>query len=175
MVRRLVELHGGRVEARSDGPAKGSEFLAWIPLLPAQAQQPDGAKQEAGAVPPRRVLVVDDVADTADMLAMLVEMEGHDVQVARSGPAALELAAACRPDVVLLDLGMPGMDGYEVARRLREQQGGDKLALIAVTGYGQHEDRERTRAAGFRHHLLKPVDVEELRRLLQETPPTADR
>jgi two-component system CheB/CheR fusion protein len=175
MVRRLVELHGGRVEARSDGPGKGSEFVVWLPLLPAHAQQPKGAEQKARAGPRLRVQVVDDVADAADVLAMVVEMGGHDVQVARSGQAAIELAAAYRPDVVLLDLGMPGMDGYEVARRLREQEGGERVTIIAVTGYGQDEDLERTRAAGFDHHLVKPIDLDAFRRLLHERPSTADR
>ena len=168
IVNKLVALHGGRVEAHSDGPGKGSEFVVRLPLLPAQARHAEGADQEAGTRPPLRVLVVDDIADAADVLAMVVEVDGHDAQVARSGPAAVELAAAYRPDVVLLDLGMPGMDGYEVARRLRRQQGGERMTIIAVTGYGQDEDRERTRAAGFDHHLVKPVDMDALRRLLQQ-------
>jgi two-component system CheB/CheR fusion protein len=172
MVRRLVELHGGRVEARSDGSGKGSEFLVWLPLLPAHAQPPEAEEPRARAGPRLRVLVVDDVADAADVLAMVVETGGHRVQVARSGEAAIELAAACRPDVVLLDLGMPGMDGYEVARRLREQEGGARLTIIAVTGYAQDEDRARTHAAGFDRHLVKPVDLDALRRLLQELPST---
>ncbi|HSQ65578.1 MAG TPA: PAS domain S-box protein [Polyangiaceae bacterium] len=180
MVRRLVELHGGRVEAHSDGPGKGSEFVVHLLL---QGATPDvrgsgratpsvevGASSSA-----KRVLVVDDVADTADLLAELVEVEGHEARIARSGSAAIELAAAYHPDVVLLDLGMPGMDGYEVARRLREKQGGERTTIIAVTGYGQDKDRERTRAAGFDHHLVKPVDVDVLRRLLQEAPAMADR
>lgn len=168
MVRRLVELHGGRVEARSDGPGMGSEFVIWLPLLPAQAQPPKSAKRDAGAGPPRRVLVVDDVADAADLLAMVIQMQGHDVQVARSGPAAIELAATYRPDVVLLDLGMPDMDGYEVACRLRAQEGGERMTIIAVTGYGRDEDRERTRAAGFDHHMVKPLDEDALRRVLRD-------
>jgi CheY-like chemotaxis protein len=112
----------------------------------------------------RRILVVDDSQDSAESLALLLELHGHEVRTAFAGPAALETASAFCPDVVLLDIGLPGMDGYEVARRLRAEHGGCRL--IALTGYGRDDDRRRSREAGFDHHLVKPVDLEELTRLL---------
>jgi CheY-like chemotaxis protein len=118
------------------------------------------------------VLVVDDHADAADSLAVLLRMEGHDVRVARNGPAAVEAAQADPPDVVLLDLGMPGMDGFEVARRLRQGPAA-KTFIAALTGWGQEEDRRRTREAGFDHHLVKPADPDDLRELLARIEPKA--
>jgi PAS domain S-box-containing protein len=164
LVRRLVELHGGRVEAHSAGPGRGSEFVVRLPALPPQAA---GARAGAGgrgaeaapAVPRRRVLVVDDNANTADSLALLLRLAGHDVRVAHDGSSALEAARAERPDAVFLDLGMPGMDGYEVARRLRQESGLEGVRLVALTGWGKDEDRRRTREAGFDQHLVKPADL----------------
>src|SRR5207249_1563474 len=116
--------------------------------------------------PPRRILVVDDTVDAAESLAKLLELTGHDVRTARDGPAALEAARIYRPEVVLLDIGLPGMDGYEVARRLRKQPATEHVRLVALTGYGQAEDRRRSREAGFDHHLVKPVDPAALEGLL---------
>lgn len=116
----------------------------------------------------RRILVVDDNQDSAESLALLLEIYGHEVRTAFAGPAALETASTFRPDVVLLDIGLPGMDGYEVARRLRAEH--DRCRLIALTGYGRDDDRERSREAGFDHHLVKPVDLNELARVLGPLP-----
>ena len=123
----------------------------------------------------RRILVVDDNGDAADSLAVLLRLLGNDVRTAPDGPAALEAARAYRPDVVLLDLGLPGMSGYEVCRRLREGHFANGPLVVALTGYGQDEDRRRTREAGFDRHLVKPVNLEELRELLAEDHGRGDR
>ncbi|HEY3355072.1 MAG TPA: chemotaxis protein CheB [Polyangia bacterium] len=168
LVQRLVELHGGRVEARSEGLGRGSEFVVRLPARPA-----DRAARPAAAAPaPRKealqILIVEDNADLASSLGEILSLWGHTAQVAHSGPAALALAGATTPDLVLLDLGLPEMDGYEVARRLRAAlPPGAATRLVALTGYGQEEDRQRTREAGFDVHLVKPVDLPALRRVLQ--------
>jgi PAS domain S-box-containing protein len=169
LARSLVEMHGGTLTAFSDGPGRGSELVV---CLPARGETPEGTgagdrdgEREAGR-PGLRVLVVDDNRDSAESIALLAEIWGHEVLTAHDGPSALETAAAHRPDVVLLDIGLPGMDGYEVARRLREGRGEGEMVLIAMTGYGMEEDRRRSREAGFDHHLVKPVDPEALRSLL---------
>jgi PAS domain S-box-containing protein len=168
LVRRLVQMHGGSVEAHSDGPGHGSEFVVRLPPLAGRAPG-DSTAQDAESSPltgSRRVLVVDDNHDSAESMAILLEIWGHEVRTTYDGPAALALAAEYRPDVVLLDIGLPGMSGYEVAKRLRELPDLAGAILIAVTGYGQHSDRERSRAAGFDHHLLKPVEPARLQELL---------
>ena len=168
--RRLVELHGGTIEAHSEGLGKGSEFVVRLPAL-LQVSPPDDAPAPAGApqeLRPLRVLVVDDSEDTAEMMTALLEMDGHEIQVAHSGPAALETAAAFRPDVVLLDIGLPGLDGYQVAQRLRGDPNLKDVTLIAASGYGQEADLHRSREVGFDRHLVKPVDPRELRELLAE-------
>jgi two-component system CheB/CheR fusion protein len=171
LVRRLVELHGGRVTAHSQGPGRGSEFVVRLPL-PAEAPRAGAGRAARGPVkaPGRRVLVVEDNPDAAESLALLLRAAGHEVRVAADGPAALEAAAAFRPQVVLLDIGLPKMDGYEVARRLRRGAGRDGLLLVALSGYGQEEDRRRSRAAGFDAHLVKPADLDALQELLAELP-----
>jgi signal transduction histidine kinase len=177
LVRSLVEMHGGKVSVSSDGPGRGSEFDIQLPLIPAHRaaqQQPGDPGQEdgpAGDSRPKRVLVVDDNLDGARMLARLVKSWGHDVSTAYDGPAALEMASAQHPDVVLLDIGLPGMDGYEVAQRLRTQPGLDQATLVALTGYGQVDDRRRSSEVGIQHHLVKPVDPETLERLLKQCEP----
>jgi PAS domain S-box-containing protein len=172
LVKTLVEMHGGGVEAWSGGPGKGSEFVVRLPL-PAETSpdrsSPDrGERSEAKAEPPRRrVLVVDDNVDAANSLARLLRrVYGQEVRVSHDGPGALGLAGEFRPEVVLLDIGMPGMDGYEVARRMRGRSDLDGARIIALTGWGQEADRLRSREAGFDHHLVKPVDPEILCRLL---------
>jgi PAS domain S-box-containing protein len=168
LVRKLVEMHGGAVEARSEGIGKGSEFVVRLPVVPEVKQLEPEALPEVRRrdVPHLRVLVVDDNVDTAQSLAMLLKLYGHEVWPVHTGPKALEVAQAEQPDVILLDIGLPGMDGYEVARHLREQQGMDKVRLIAMTGYGQEADRQRSQGAGFDHHLVKPVDPAKLQELL---------
>ena len=169
LVRTLVELHGGTVAAASDGPGRGAAFVVRLPLTAAPlppAAPPPGPDARAG----RRVLVVDDNADAADSLSFLLEMFGHQVRTAHDGPAGLAAAAEFRPDVVFLDLGMPGMDGYQVAARLRGDPALSGVTLVALTGWGHDDDRRRTREAGFDHHLVKPVDADELRQLLAGGP-----
>jgi PAS domain S-box-containing protein len=168
LVRRLVELHGGRVDAFSAGPGKGSEFVVRLPAGPsaAPAGTPEIPGPERPPSPCRRLLVVDDNADVADSLALLLRMAGHETRTAYDGPAALEAARDYRPEVVLLDIGMPGLDGYEVARRLRREPGLETVVLVALTGYGQEEDRRRCREARIDHHLVKPTDLDTLHALL---------
>ncbi|MBI2876111.1 MAG: PAS domain-containing protein [Candidatus Tectomicrobia bacterium] len=172
LVHNLVEMHGGRVEASSEGPGKGSEFVVRLPALSAASagQRPAISSTEAVASASRRILLVDDNQDGARMLALILEMQGHQVHIVHDGPSALVAAGEYRPDVVLLDIGLPGMDGYEVARRLRQRADLPPMRLVAITGYGQEEDRQQAREAGFDHHLIKPIDPEELLRLLSNAP-----
>ncbi|HXG09974.1 MAG TPA: ATP-binding protein, partial [Gemmataceae bacterium] len=171
LVRRLVEMHGGTIEAFSPGPGQGSEFIVRLPLAVPRVEETGSAGapplRGAGraAAPPRRVLVVDDNRDGADSLAMLLRFWKHQVAVVYDGPSALESVQTEQPDVVLLDIGLPGMDGYEVARHLRQQLEHQPV-LVALTGYGQDEDRRRSREAGFDYHLTKPVDPDALQEVL---------
>jgi signal transduction histidine kinase/ActR/RegA family two-component response regulator len=164
MVEGLVRLHGGEVKALSDGPGKGSEFRFALPL----AAAPEQAKAAADGPPVGglRVLVVEDHADAAESLKMLLELDGHDVRVAATGPEGVEAALRSPPDVVLCDIGLPGLDGYGVVGALRKNPATAGTPMAAVSGYAQDEDRERSRAAGFDAHLAKPVRPEELRRFL---------
>jgi signal transduction histidine kinase/DNA-binding response OmpR family regulator len=159
LVQRLVELHGGSVRAYSEGLGRGSEFVVRLPVVcqPAAEERPASRAPSSGAS--TSVLVVDDSKDTADSLAMLLGLCRHQVYVANNGARALELAREHRPQVVIMDIGLPGMDGYETARRLRREAGMESAFLIAMTGYGQQEDRLRSREAGFNEHLVKPVDL----------------
>ena len=171
IVRNLVELHDGTVSAASAGPGRGSEFTIELPATAGAAERAPPAEPSAATqAPPAtkgRILVVDDNEDAAEMLAAVLEHLGYQIAVAHDGPAALRVAAGFAPDVALLDLGLPVMDGYELARRLRALRvPGAPLHLVAVTGYGQDSDRQRTARAGFEHHLVKPVDLEELSRIL---------
>jgi CheY-like chemotaxis protein len=155
LAKTLVHLHGGTIEAQSEGSGKGCEFTVRLPI--AEAKVEDGPAPRAtlgtGSLQLRRVLVVDDNRDAADSLGMLLQFLGADVKVVHDGPSALEVIEEFAPAVVLLDLGMPGMDGLEVARRLRENPKLNGVTLVALTGWGQREDRRRTREAGFDHHL----------------------
>jgi PAS domain S-box-containing protein len=167
--RKLAELHGGSLDARSDGPGKGSEFTLRLPLAQAGRR---AARQEAApgaqSSAPQRILVVDDNVDAACSLEMLLKSLGHETRVVNDGAEALRVAPEYRPSIVLLDIGMPGLDGYEVARRLRAMDGGEALRIVAVTGWGQDTDREKSREAGFDVHLVKPVEPRELVRVLDE-------
>jgi signal transduction histidine kinase/ActR/RegA family two-component response regulator len=169
LVRSLVEMHGGKVEAFSAGLGCGSEFVVRLPALEEQGEA-EPAPVEPGQRAPRgagrRVLVVDDNLDSAETLGTVLEIAGHEVWLAHDGEEALVLVERHRPEAVLLDIGLPKLDGYEVARRLRLDPGNDGILLVAVTGYGKEEDRDRGRLAGFDHHLVKPVDLEALRDLL---------
>jgi PAS domain S-box-containing protein len=166
LVRWLVELHGGTVVARSDGPGRGAEFVVTLPLTDAEPLVAP-ARPATAAGGGRVVLVVDDNVDTARSLALMLELDGHRAAVAHDGLQALAVAERVRPDVVLLDLGLPKLEGLGVARRLRESPWGRDLLLVAVTGWGQAHDRQRTAAAGFDHHLVKPIDLDLLGSLLQ--------
>jgi signal transduction histidine kinase len=189
LVRSLVEMHGGTVAAYSDGPGRGSEFVIRLPLLPpseehtahgaqhtAEAQVPSPPAVRCAPCAVRRILVVDDNVDAAEMMAALLAQWGHQVRVVHSGTEAIETAVASGPDLVLLDIGLPEMDGYEVAKRLRElgRTRGSPLQatwLVAVTGYGQEEDRRRSQEAGLDDHLTKPVDPDRLRELISRCAP----
>jgi PAS domain S-box-containing protein len=168
LVKKLAELHGGTVRAFSAGLGQGSEFVVRLPTAAGRtAEAGPGAEAEPSpALPRRRVLVVDDNEDAANSLAESLRLEGQEVRVAYAGPAALTAAAVFRPEVVFLDIGMPDLDGYEVCRRLRQQPGHDGMRLVALTGWGQDEDRRRSRAAGFDDHIVKPVEPDTLRRFL---------
>jgi two-component system, chemotaxis family, CheB/CheR fusion protein len=170
LVKTLVELHEGTIEARSAGLGQGSEFVVRLPLLsgplPPPSQEPPGVKP--GATAQRRVLVVDDNRDSAVSLAMLLKLSGHEVHTAHDGLEAVEAAARLELDVILLDIGLPRLDGYEAARRIRQQPRREGLTLVALTGWGQEEDRRRSREAGFDAHMVKPVDLDALFRLLVE-------
>lgn len=169
LVQRLVEMHGGRVEVHSAGPGKGSEFLIYLPLLQdesAGAAMPAPEPAAGSGWSHRRVLVVDDAADCRESLALMLQTAGGDVRTAQDGLDALEVATGFEPEIVLMDIRMPKMDGYEAARRLRAGQGGGELVLIALTGWGQPEHVEKSRLAGFDAHLTKPVEAEKLLQLL---------
>jgi signal transduction histidine kinase len=165
LVRSLVSMHEGTVEARSEGLGMGSEFVVSLPLISANARPP-GQPAVSRQFPDRRILIVDDNRDAADTLGQLLTALGATVAVAHSGRAALDVLDAFDPDAVVLDIGMPEMDGYEVARRIRTMPRRQHLLLIALTGWGQEADQDRSRAAGFDHHVVKPPDVERLRELL---------
>jgi signal transduction histidine kinase len=165
IVRSLVDLHGGSVSARSDGPGKGSQFTVRLPLHSAAVEERNAQRTTPPvdqATAALRVLIVDDNADGADMLGLGLRTLGHATRVAYDGPTALAVAQEFRPQVALLDIGLPLMDGFELARRMRAELGSESPVLIAVTGYGQDADRERTRLAGFAHHLVKPLELDAL-------------
>jgi PAS domain S-box-containing protein len=171
LVKHLVGLHGGTIEVMSEGPKRGSEFVVSLPCSAAAAQPVEHAPAAAPSAAPssRKILVVDDNQDAANTLSLLLRLAGHDVRTAHGGQAALTLATEFEPELALLDIGMPDLDGYEVARRLRLTDQGKNVRLIALTGWGQDEDKRRARAAGFDDHLTKPVDPTRLDALLAQT------
>jgi PAS domain S-box-containing protein len=168
LARHLTEMHGGTIEAHSDGPGQGSEFLVRLPLLGGIRASEPPSRPEASPPRPvsRSILVVDDNRDAAATLGKLLRRLGHQVHTACDGEEAIAAVAALRPDLVLLDIGLPGLDGYEVARQIRQQPGGHGIVLVALTGWGQEDDRRRSREAGFDHHLVKPIDLDALLELL---------
>jgi CheY-like chemotaxis protein/anti-sigma regulatory factor (Ser/Thr protein kinase) len=173
LVKRLIELHGGSVEALSDGPGQGSEFVFRLPLLdqaPRSAVTPTNGARSAPPVR-RRILIVDDNRDSAQTMAALLQAWGHEVQTVYDGPAAVASASEFRPEAIFLDLGLPGMNGYDVAKRLRAAGDLPPAMLVAFTGYGQDEDRRRVLDAGFDHHLLKPVDPGLLEKIIDALTP----
>jgi len=169
LVRRLVEMHGGTVEARSEGLGRGSEFLVRLPILAQPTpEQPlaSGNNETVAAAPKRRILVVDDNRDSAISLGMMLSLMGNEIRTAHDGSEGLEAAAAFRPDVMLLDIGLPKLNGYDVCRRIREQPWGKGMVIVALTGWGQEENKRRSTEAGFNHHMVKPVDPAALEKLL---------
>jgi signal transduction histidine kinase/ActR/RegA family two-component response regulator len=183
LVQRLVALHGGTVEAKSQGLGAGSEFIMRLPLAlvsDLSAQKGSDLSAQKGAVEAElpaaatllRVLVVDDNQDSADSMAMFLRITGHEVRTVHDGLAAVEEATNFQPNVILLDIGLPKLNGYDAARHIREEHG-DAVLLIALTGWGQEEDRRRSREAGFDHHLTKPIDFDDLDKLLADANPQA--
>jgi len=171
LVKRLVEMHGGTITAHSDGGGNGSEFVVRVPTIASEPARPevrvkDTKKVATEAPRPIRILVVDDNHDSADSMGLLLKLLGNDVRIVHDGLAAVEAAREFEPRVVLLDIGLPTIDGYEAAQKIRQERWGSQAILIAVTGWGRDVDRQRSEQAGFDHHLVKPVDPDELSRLL---------
>jgi CheY-like chemotaxis protein len=166
LVKGLTELHGGTIEARSPGLGHGSEFIVRLPLSPLYPLTSPQEPYPPPVAARSRVLIADDNRDAADSLSMLLELAGHEVRVAHLGRAALSLAQAFRPDVALLDIGMPDLSGYEVARELRREPWGQGIMLIALTGWGQEKDRQEALEAGFNQHVTKPIDPDQIETLI---------
>ncbi|MGH8760956.1 MAG: hybrid sensor histidine kinase/response regulator [Burkholderiales bacterium] len=173
LVKNLVEMHGGTVRARSEGRGTGSEFTVRLPLLPETPQvgpAPTADGDEPAPASRLRILVVDDNRDAAESLCMLLDLLGHETRAAHDGPSGLDITKVFRPQAVFIDIGMPGMSGYEVCRRLRKLIHTQDVVCVALTGFGAEEDRERSRDAGFDHHLVKPLEIAALRDLLLQIP-----
>lgn len=169
LVKGLVELHGGKIEARSDGPGRGSEFIVRLPVAREMpVERPAAPRGDRTKEPGKkcRILVADDCRDSTDTFAMLLRARGYEVGTAYDGEQTMEAARALRPDVLVLDIGMPELNGYEICRRIREQPWGEGVFLVALTGWGQGEDRRRAKEAGFDHHMVKPMDLAELMQIL---------
>jgi CheY-like chemotaxis protein len=173
-VHRLAGMHGGNVEVRSDGVNRGSEFIVHLPVLPYESLQEHFEEDSGNGYTTgnrcRRILVADDFPQSAEILARLLRQDGNEVQVAQDGIEAVETAAQFRPDVAVLDLAMPKLNGYEAARMIREQPWGKRMLLIALSGWGHQLDRQRTKEAGFDAHLTKPAKYETLMELLAHLP-----
>jgi CheY-like chemotaxis protein/two-component sensor histidine kinase len=168
LAKRLVELHGGTIDVRSEGHGRGSTFTVTLPMLqPAEGDVQPPARQPIRSSGPCRVLIADDNPDTVEMMQLMLSLHGHDVSVASDGVAAVAAATAVEPQIVFLDIGMPRMDGYEAARRIRQALG-TRVVLVALTGWGQDEDKHKAHEAGFDLHLTKPPDPEVLERLISE-------
>jgi CheY-like chemotaxis protein/anti-sigma regulatory factor (Ser/Thr protein kinase) len=175
IVKRLVELHGGSVEAKSEGHGKGSEFIIRLPAVAAPAAVERGAETDGPlrSAARHRILVVDDNEDAAESLATLLELLGNEVRTANDGLEGLDVAAEFRPGVILMDIGMPRLNGYDTCRRIREQPWGKGIVIVALTGWGQDEDKRQSREAGFDDHLVKPVEPAALEKLLAALKPGA--
>jgi CheY-like chemotaxis protein len=174
LVKTLVELHGGTVEAHSVGIGQGSEFELRLPILleTPNPLPPESTVSKPTPVTARIILVVDDNRDSANSLALLLKLSGNETHTAYDGLEAVEAAATFRPEVILLDIGLPKLNGYEACCRIREKPWAKGILLIALTGWGQEADRQKSSEAGFNAHLVKPVDLSELANLLAEIPPT---
>ncbi len=169
LVQRLVRMHGGTVTAHSEGAGHGSEFVVRLPLSVEPGIREDAPPPEAGAdtFVRRRMLIVEDCRENADTLEALLRRIGHEVHAVYDGTDAIQRARVVRPDVILLDIGLPGLDGHAVCRALRQEACGRRAKIVAVTGWGQDEDRQRSTAAGFDAHLVKPVELPALTALVQ--------
>jgi CheY-like chemotaxis protein len=171
LVKTLVEMHGGTVDVHSDGLGRGSEFVVRLPILSGTSRPlPQPVVPELMPAVGRRILIVDDNEDGAESLAMLLQFGGHETHMAHDGLEAIEAAEQLRPDAVLLDIGLPKLNGYEVCKRIRKEPWGKEIVLVALTGWGQEEDRHRSRDAGFDAHMVKPVDHNLLLKLLASLP-----
>jgi CheY-like chemotaxis protein/two-component sensor histidine kinase len=170
MVKSLAELHGGRSEAFSEGPDQGSEFTVYLPLAAAAEAVPEIPETVSAdhATEPHRVLIVDDNEDLVVSLNDLLAAWGYEVRTALDGPRAIDITREWQPDVIVLDIGLPGMDGYEVAERIRREPWGAHISIVALTGYGSEQDRKRAMQAGFNYHLTKPVETDRLRMILHK-------
>ena len=175
LARKLAEMHGGDVTARSDGPGLGSEFVVRIPLAPVERSPAADETSRDASLGTSRILVVDDNRDAGESLAMILGYVGAEVRVAQDGPSALDILGSFDASVVLLDIGMPGMDGYEVARRIRADFARRRIAIVALTGWGQEDDRRRARESGCDHHLTKPVEIATLQALLASLEPISPK
>jgi CheY-like chemotaxis protein len=173
LVKRFVELHGGSVRAHSDGLGKGSEFVVRLPIVAetVEAGRPVEPVTDGAAATARRVLIVDDNRDSAKTLALLLKLSGNEAELAHDGEEAVAKAASFEPDVVLLDIGLPKLNGYDACRQIRRQPWGKDIVLVALTGWGQEEDRRKSQEAGFDEHFVKPVDHAALIRLLRDLRP----
>jgi CheY-like chemotaxis protein len=173
LAKTLVEMHEGTLEAHSAGPGQGSEFVVRLPVLveAPKPAPPDPVVTDWKNVSARRILIVEDNEDSAESLTILLNLAGHKTHTAYDGVEAMEAAAAFQPEIVLLDIGLPKLNGFEVARKIREQAWGQSIVLVALTGWGQDEDRRRSREAGFNHHLTKPIDPLALTDLLARLSP----
>jgi len=166
--KQLIEMHGGKIEVRSGGNGKGCEFLIRLPIVIDAVELQNSVQEDAAGTDERklRVLVVDDNLGASHMLSTLVKKLGHDVKTAGNGSQAVSLAAEFRPQVILMDLGMPEMDGYQAAQLIRRETWGKEILLIALTGWGQEADRQRTKQTGFDYHIVKPLGLDELKTAL---------
>jgi CheY-like chemotaxis protein len=175
LVQWLTEMHGGSVHAVSGGLGRGATFTVRLPVVVDGGPVPPGPQETEPALAARRFLIVDDNLDSADSMSLLLQIAGHDTHTAYDGLEALEVVTRLRPDVVLLDIGLPKLNGYEVARRIRQQDWGKSVVLVALTGWGQDEDRRKSMDAGFRRAYVKPIESDALAKLLSDLIPAGGK